>query len=112
MQLSIDNDLNDRYGAGDWVITLTIHPLDNTARLAWNPEGLSDPQTFSLPVSRRPLTRKAIAAVEEVFSSFDALDDIADAEWGYLHNQNRSGWEEGPWWDAVGELGYLLREAV
>ncbi|MEU7322678.1 hypothetical protein AB0465_40575 [Streptomyces griseoviridis] len=112
MQLTVEHDLNTRYAAGDWIITLTIHPLDGTARLAWNPEGLNDPETFSVLVSRQPLSREAIRSISEIFASYDGLSDIADAEWAYLHNQTRWGWEQGPWWDAVDELGYLLREAV
>ncbi|MBK3582428.1 hypothetical protein JHN49_01345 [Streptomyces sp. MBT57] len=112
MQLSVDQDLATRYAGGDWIITLTIHPLDGTARLAWNPEDLSDPKAFSLLVSRRPLTKMAIVGIKEVFTSYAGLGTIADAKWTYLHNQSRWGWENGPWWDAVDELGYLLREAV
>ncbi|MCR8945128.1 hypothetical protein NW249_23710 [Streptomyces sp. OUCMDZ-4982] len=111
MQLSIDQDLTTRYAEGDWIITLTIHPLDGTARLAWNPEGLQDPETFSLRISPRPLTKKAIAAIEEAFTSYDGFDDIEAAEWSYLHNQSRWGWEHGPWWDAVDELSYRVQEA-
>ncbi|MFF2852722.1 hypothetical protein ACFVT5_41475 [Streptomyces sp. NPDC058001] len=90
MNVTTTTDLTDYYQQG-WEITLEISA--RSAHLAWSPEGLVDPETFPIRVTRHPLTKKQINEIVKTVKTFEDLALITGANWTYLHSQSRWGWE-------------------
>lgn len=108
MDVTVDGDLTD-YHASDWKIVLEFAPSSNAASLSWSPENLCDPQTIPVHVSRHPLTQQQINAIVRTVRTFEKIDTITGARWTYLHNQNRSGWQNA---DDLADALDNLREQI
>ncbi|WP_030895400.1 hypothetical protein [Streptomyces sp. NRRL F-5053] len=111
MELNVEQDITRHYADG-WMVTLTLVPSTGTAHLTWCPSDLGDPETFMIRLTPNPLTRAQLQSIERAFHTFEGLDAIAGAQWAYLHDQSRWGWESEEVRDIVDDLSSHIKGAL